>query len=415
MVIFPSSRSLAARVRAILILLPLFAVLALLTACHKPAVTDPTDPAFIVAGAATSTGTWTITRGELSQAVDAALAQQGATRDQVPAGQMPKVEVQILRMMVVKKLLLAQAATMKLPDIDSEVKQAIEYTKNRDPNHTYTDAELADALKSRGLTVELWKQNLHDAATMQAVLDQAAAKDIEPTEQEIDAIYSQHKDAFNVPPMIRASRILILANEADTPAQKADKLKRINAARARVAKGEDFSKVATEVSEDRSSAPRGGDMGKFPRGTNEAGFDDVAFKTKVNSLSPVFQTGLGYQFVKVTDSTPAGTISLAEAREIIAPKLRAMKKQQADGAYAQHLLQTAGVNFYLKDLDPTAPPAPASTPSAPPPGQPMAPAPAPAPAQASAPAPTAAPAESSAPSASLPAPSLSATNAAPSP
>jgi parvulin-like peptidyl-prolyl isomerase len=328
----------------------LLAGLSLLTACKKPAISDPNDPNFIVA----SVGQWTITRADLNKQVDDALTQQNMTRDQVPAAQIPAIESQMLRFMVLKKLLLDKAATMKLPDIDKQVADAVDYAKNRNPSHTYTDAELADVLKSHGMTLDQWKQNLREVATMRAVLDAGAAKDIEPTEQEIDAIYNAHKDAFNVPPMIRASRVLILVAEGDTAAQKADKKKQIDAARARVMKGEDFSKVAMEVSQDRSSAPRGGDMGKFPRGENEAGFDDVAFKTKVNTVSPVFLTSMGYQFVKVTDSTPAGVIPLAEARALIAPKLEAQKKQLAENNYALGLLKSPDVNFYLKMIDPTA-------------------------------------------------------------
>ena len=79
----------------------------------------------------------------------------------------------------------------------------------------------------------------------------------------------------------------------------------------RVVKGEDFSKVAAEVSEDRRRAARRG-HGKIPKGHNEAGFDEVAFNTKVNTVSPAFLDSLGWQFLKVTDSQPAGTVSLAD-------------------------------------------------------------------------------------------------------
>jgi parvulin-like peptidyl-prolyl isomerase len=361
---------------------------ALLTACKKPAITDPNDPAFIVAGK----DDWTITRAQLNAEVDNALKQENKTRADVAPAQMPALDTQILRYLVLKKLLLDKAATMKLPDIDKEVNQAIDYAKNRNPQHTYTDQEFVDLLKSHGLDFNQWKQNLKDLATMQAVIDAETAKDTQPTEQEVDAIYNEHKDAFQVPAMIRASRVLILVGDTDTAAQKADKKKQISAARARVMKGEDFSKVAMEVSEDRSSAPKGGDMGKFPRGTNEAGFDDVVFNTKVNSVSPVFLDSLGYQFVKVTDSTPAGVIPLAEARSIIGPKLAEAKKRKVANEYAENLLKTSGVTFYLKPVElPTAPAAPGM--------QPPPPAPAPAPAPA--------------PDAQLNAPNLSATNAAP--
>jgi len=389
----------------------ILASLLLLTACKKPAVTDPNDPSFIVA----SVGQWTVTRADLNKQVDEALKQQGATREQVPPANMPGIESQVLRFLVLKKILLDKAATMKLPDIDKQVNDAVEYAKSRSGPKTMTDAELGDILKSHGMTLDAWKQNLHDMATMQAVLDAGAAKDIQPTDQEIDAIYNAHKDAFTVPAMIRASRVLIQAAESDTPAQKAAKKKAIDAARARVMKGEDFSKVAMEVSQDRSSAPKGGDMGKFPRGENEPGFDDVAFKTKVNTVSPVFVDNMGYQFVKVTDSTPAGTIPLAEARALIAPKLAQEKKSVAENAYALSLLKDPSVQFYLKMIDPGSQmPAPPSGPGggpAPAPSQSAEAAPAPAD-QSAAPAPStsSAPVSKDAPDTNLSSPGLSATN-----
>ncbi len=236
----------------------------------------------------------------------------------------------------------------------------------------------------------------------------------------------KNKDKFVVPDKVRASRVVIMVDDHTPPAEKAAKKKAIDAARARVVKGEDFSKVAMEVSQDRSSAPKGGDMGKFQRGENEPGFDDVAFKTKVNTVSPVFVDNMGYQFVKVTDSTPAGTIPLAEARALIAPKLRAEKKRQAENTYAMSILKSPDVQFYLKMIDPAAQVAAPNGGGAPEGSQPPAgadqaqgPAPAPdqsgaapAPDQSAPPTPTTS-TDTSSPSGGLSSPSLSATNGAP--
>ena len=415
MVFTPVLRSLAAKGRLFGAGAAILASLLLLTACKKPAVTvsDPNDPNFIVA----SVGTWTVTRADLNKQVDEALSQQGATRAEVPPANLPGVESQVLRYIVLKKLLLDKAATMKLPDIDKQVSDAVDYAKNRNGPKTLSDAELGDLLKSHGMTLDTWKQNLRDIATMQAVLDAGVAQNIQPTDQEIDAIYNAHKDAFNVPPMIRASRVLIQVAETDTPAQKAAKKKQIDAARARVVKGEDFSKVAMEVSQDRSSAPKGGDMGKFQRGENEPDFDDVAFKTKVNTVSPVFLDNMGYQFVKVTDSTPAGVIPLAEARALITPKLAQEKKRVAENAYAMSLLKDPSVQFYLKMIDPgqQMPPPPNGQGGgpAPAPDQSAGPGPAPSPSETSAPEAAPPAGQASSPDASLSSPGLSATNGAP--
>ena len=422
MVIFSVLRPLAAKARFYCVFAVLIASLSLLTGCKKPAVSDPNDPAFIVA----SVGQWTVTRADLNKQVDEALSEQNVTRAQVPPAQLPAIESQMLRFIVLKKMLLDKAATLKLPDIDKEVADAVDNAKNGNPSHVLSDDELSTLLKSHGTTLDQWKQKLHEMATMQAVLDAGAAQNVEPTDQEIDTIYNAHKDAFNVPPMIRASRVIILSNESDTPAQKAAAKKAIDAAHSRVVKGEDFAKVATEVSQDRSTAPKGGDMGKFQRNENEPGFDDHVFNQKVNTVGPVFQTSLGYQFVKVTDSTPAGVIPLAEARALIAPKLRQEKKRMAENAYALNVLKDPSVNFYLKLIEPTAQggaPGAAGDAGGPPPqagaDQSSAPAPdqsAPPAADQSAP-PSASDTSAPAPAqdTGLPAPTLSATNNTPPP
>ena len=412
MALFPALRSVADKARFYRALPALLVGIALLTACHKPAVTDPNDPNFIEA----TKGDWTITHAQLESEIDSVLKQNHATRDIVGTANMPYLETRVLRSLVLKKLLLEKAATLQLTDVDKETDARIDAAKQSLPPGQDFNQQLKDA----GMTIDDLRQRVHDAIVVQKVVEAEALKDVQPTEQEIDDIYNAHKDAFHVPAMIRASRVLILVGESDTAAQKADKQKQINAARARVIKGEDFSKVATEVSQDRSTAPRGGDMGKFPRGTNEAGFDDHAFVTKVNSVSPVFLDSLGYQFVKVTDSTPAGIISLAEARSIIAPKLLEEKQKEKASEYVQNVLTNSGVTFNRKLVDPpaqmTAPNGPGGAgPGGPPPDGSSAPpsdqssAP-PAPDQSSAPPPAP---DSSPPNGTLPAPTLSATNSAP--
>ncbi len=168
-------------------------------------------------------------------------------------------------------------------------------------------------------------------------------------------------------------------------------------------KGEDFSKVAMEVSQDRYSAPKGGDIDFFPKGVNEPGFDDVAFNTKENAVSPVFQTQLGYQFLKVTAIQPAGLVPVADARGYISSKLKEQKMQTQSQDYAKKLLADSGVKYHYVLVTPPAQtqaapgaapdaadsapasgaPAPDAAQQAPAPAPESAPAPAPAPAPAS--------------------------------
>jgi parvulin-like peptidyl-prolyl isomerase len=322
----------------------LFVGAVLLAGCH-PAVTDPNDPKFIVA----EKGSWQITEGELETEITNLLKQHQTTPEQVGPSKMPYVKTMALKNMVLKKLLLDKAAAMPMTDVDKEEAAELEKVKG-----AATDAQFDQQLKTAGLTLDDLKKMLHEKVLVRKVLEAEAFQNVEPTEQEIDAIYLQHKDSFNIPEKIRASRILMHVDNTMSAADKAAKKKAIDQARARVVKGEDFSKVAMEVSEDRSSAPKGGDLGFFQPNENEPGFDDVAFRTKQNAISPVFLTPLGYQFLKVTAIQPAGVVPMADARGYISSKLREMKMEEQSQIYAKKILADSGVVYHVVLVDPPA-------------------------------------------------------------
>jgi parvulin-like peptidyl-prolyl isomerase len=334
---------------------------ALLGGCHPAAVTDPNDPKFIVA----EKGNWHILRGELDSEVANFLKQQQATPEQV-GSKMPMVQTMMLKNMVLKKLMLDKAATMQLTDVEKDEAAQLDILKQSIP----PGQDLDQQLKASGMTLDDLKQKIHEQVLIHKVLEAEAFKDVAPTDQEIDAIYLQHKDSFTIPEKIRASRILMHVDDTTSAAEKAAKKKAIDKAHARVAKGEAFSQVAMEVSEDQSSKSKGGDLGYFARGENpDAGFDDVAFSAKLNAVSPVFLTPLGYQFLKVTDIQPPGVVPEADVRPKIAAYLRQQNMQKKSQAYAMKLLADANVTYHFVLVDPPAQvaPAPAGPDSAPPP------------------------------------------------
>ncbi|MBK8549805.1 MAG: peptidylprolyl isomerase [Ignavibacteria bacterium] len=105
---------------------------------------------------------------------------------------------------------------------------------------------------------------------------------------------------------IRASHILI-QDQKDSLGAVVDSLGTYNKAKevlARIKNGEDFSKVAGEVSQDPGSAPKGGDLGFFDRRRMVQPFDSVAFTLKVGEISDLVRTPFGWHIIKVTEIKP---------------------------------------------------------------------------------------------------------------
>jgi hypothetical protein len=344
----------------------LLAGAALLAGCH-PAVTDPKDPKFIVA----EKGTWQITRADLDKEIASLLKQHQATPEQVGSEKMLQLETSMLKNMVLKNLLLAKGDTLQLKDVDKDEAAELEGIKSRIP----PGQDFEQQLKVIGLTLDDVKKQIHEKVVIEKVLKAEAFKNDDPTEQEIGDFYLKNKASITTPPQVRASRILVHVDEKATPAEKAAKKKTITQAHDRVLHGEEFSKVAMQVSEDRSSAPKGGDIDYFRPGENEPGFDQVAFNTKQGALSPVFETSLGYQFLKVTDIKPGGEVSLADVRPKITAYLRDQKMKEQSQAYITKLLADSGVVYHVAMVEPpaqnaaagpggpdSAPPSAASTP-----------------------------------------------------
>ena len=343
------------RFRPLLGKLVLLAAAALLAASCHPRVTDPHDPKFIVA----QKDDWTITRAQLDQDVNGFLQQRKITAAQVGPQRMPMLESTVLKDMVLEKLLLARAATHHFTDVDKDDAAALDRLKGRFPS----PQEFQDKLKQAGVTEDDLKKRINEQVLIEKTLEAEALHDVEPTDKEVNDFYVGHPDLFQVPLKLRASRILVVTDEKITPAQKAAKKKKIDQARARVAKGEDMSKVAMEVSEDHYSAPKGGDIGYFQRGENETQFDNVAFASKVGVLSPVFETPMGYQFIKVTEIKPAGTLSINDARAPITEELRRQKTVAEEKAYTEKLLADSTVKYNIPLVE--APPAPLAPPGGP--------------------------------------------------
>ena len=181
-------------------------------------------------------------------------------------------------------------------------------------------------------------------------LDELAAA-VKPSEQDLRTLYEEQKAAFTTKEQRRLSHILVAAEVGNAEAEKAA-LEKIQAVRDRLQKGEEFSNVAKEVSEDPVSAQKGGDLGVTAPGTMDPSFEKAAMALAKGATSEPVRTPFGYHLIRVTELSPASVKSFDEAQ----PELVKMfQRNSADSRFYELGQTLTELSFEHPDsLEPAA-------------------------------------------------------------
>lgn len=184
----------------------------------------------------------------------------------------------------------------------------------------------------------------------------------------IEEHYNEHINRYRKEKRVKARHILVKAAEDASDADKAAARKKAEEAKKRVTDGgEDFAKVAQEVSEDAGSAKNGGDLGTFGKGRMVKPFEEAAFAMKAGDVSDIVESRFGFHVIKVEEVLEPEVQELDEvkleiAREMMkdtrqrdeAMKLADSALEQLKGGAAVDELEIEGLLDETEDpLDPT--------------------------------------------------------------
>jgi peptidyl-prolyl cis-trans isomerase D len=178
------------------------------------------------------------------------------------------------------------------------------------------------------------------------------------TEAEAQAYYDSHTSDYTREEEVRARHILLNVNETRT-AEAAETI--LKDARARLERGEDFTALAKELSDDASNKDQGGDLGFFGRGRMIQAFEDAAFGAQNGQLVGPLRTDFGMHLIRVEERRAGGQQTFAEVRPQIEVRLRgeraqAMAEAKAKSVRTQLVAATADAAKMksLADTDPAA-------------------------------------------------------------
>lgn len=121
-----------------------------------------------------------------------------------------------------------------------------------------------------------------------------------------DVIYAKHKEWYqmNHVPSDETIQSYYEANKDNLATVNADHIlvateEEAKAVKARLDAGEDFAKLAAEVSTDSSNAANGGSLGDFGRHAMVEEFDKAVFSMEVGQISQPIKTEYGWHIIKL--------------------------------------------------------------------------------------------------------------------
>ena len=195
------------------------------------------------------------------------------------------------------------------------------------------DEEIAEYFKAHG---EEFKQP--ERRKVQYVT--LVAKDFTPriSDADVEKYYTEHTKEFETPRQVHASHVL--ARVGETGGSEAEDKARDKVAdvirRARA--GEDFGKLAREISDDPGSKDKGGDLGWVSQGDMVPPFEQALFALKKGELTaePV-RTPYGFHAIKVLEVREGTRKPLKDVAAQIRDRLAAEAAEKAARAKADQV------------------------------------------------------------------------------
>jgi parvulin-like peptidyl-prolyl isomerase len=233
---------------------------------------------------------------------------------------------------------------------DEQFKSVVDSIKKE--NKIENEEQFQAALKSENMTMADLRRNLEKSMIIQKVQQNEVVTKVGVTEEEARKYYEGHRTEFTSVPSVTLREILVATTDgkgaviaSDDQAQS-----RAGTIRTRVTTGgENFEKLAAEVSDSASKA-NSGMIGPISLNDISPDLKKLLDTMKTGDVSPVIRTPRGYQLLKLETLTTARTLPFDQAREQISDRVFAEKRKIEYQKYLDKLRAQAIIEWKNPDV-----------------------------------------------------------------
>ncbi|HTX33486.1 MAG TPA: peptidylprolyl isomerase [Bryobacteraceae bacterium] len=198
-----------------------------------------------------------------------------------------------------------------------------------------------DAIRQQyGMSFEEFRDKMRRQYLAQRVIGQEVGYRIQIPDAEMRKFYDEHKSEYVRKEQVFLSQILI-STEGKTPEQVAVAEQKAKDLTARAKKGEKFSDLVRDNSDDPETVRTGGALPPYQRGMMEKSWDDQVFAAKKGDIVGPLKGPLGFVILRVDDRYEAGQASFEEVRNDIQDRMARPRMEPKIRQYLTTLRQEA--------------------------------------------------------------------------
>ena len=257
-----------------------------------------------------------------------------------------KLTVSTLDEMVNEELIVQAAEAAKIEVEASEVQAAMDDIKQQ---NKLDDAGLAQVLAAQGYTLSNYKQELRRQLLRLRATNQLVAPKVQVTEEDVRARYDALQRRSESVSAVSLNHMLFKLPEHPSEQQINDAKAKAAKAIGRVKAGEEFAKVAAELSEDDSTKATGGALGWFQRGSMaNPEWEPIVFAMEKGDVRGPVSGPQGLHVFMVSDVKKSELKPYAEMKEQLTRDLRRREMEKQTTVWIEELRKKAYIDIKLR-------------------------------------------------------------------
>jgi peptidyl-prolyl cis-trans isomerase SurA len=229
-------------------------------------------------------------------------------------------------------------------------------TEMRKSNNLEDDKKFEAALQQEGMSLDDLRKQVERNFLLSRVQQDEVGSKLTITEEEARQYYLSNKGAFVEPATVTLREIMIEvpgATQAGEPGVNVGAMdeaeKEARAVRARILAGEDFGKVAAEVSDGASKA-NGGLIGPFNMNDVSDALRTLLQGMKPGDVTEPLRTAKGFQILKLETLKESTVQPFDSVRDLVADKVYEARQQSEMRKFLARIRSQALIEWKNQDL-----------------------------------------------------------------